>query len=388
MLGLSKLFPNLRKNIILFRVIYIGIIVLIWLSVILPTYILYKKEIRDRNFLEPTKLPEARHFINVSARLGFIDPLAGQFRLSLDFQPINYQQIGMGPELFRDFAGEKQLLLDIVLYIAQLKVVFKKYDRLAPVDVSIFFVNGTSRDYPFDIYATSFSISAYDLNNETNVIPLQIYMNAAVPGYSLSQYEMNASNALGGSVSFFFYIRRSGTTIGFSIFIMVLSWGLSLIMSFLTLQIVLKNRLVEPAMLGPPCTLLFALPTLRNAQPGIPEIGTTFDVVSYFWNIALVAMSSVFIILTFILRWQALPPPPPTPPETLLTSTPPSPTSSFSSTLPTTPTLPITSFPVASSPNLNLRSSSEEESSPSESTRSQLFKSTLSFKNRIKLSGK
>ncbi|KAJ7260821.1 hypothetical protein C8J57DRAFT_1338028 [Mycena rebaudengoi] len=49
------------------------------------------------------------------------------------------------------------------------------------------------------------------------------------------------------------------------------------------------------------CTgLLFALPGLRSATPGIPTTPTVSDAVGYFWNIALLALS------TFVLMCHAI----------------------------------------------------------------------------------
>lgn len=44
--------------------------------------------------------------------------------------------------------------------------------------------------------------------------------------------------------------------------------------------------------------------TKRNVQPGVPSIGATCDVIGFFWNMAIVALSAILIILCFILRWK------------------------------------------------------------------------------------
>ncbi|KAI9145140.1 hypothetical protein BKA69DRAFT_665394 [Paraphysoderma sedebokerense] len=104
---------------------------------------------------------------------------------------------------------------------------------------------------------------------------------------------------------FEFDLKRSQLTQFFAIFVVILNWLLSLIMGFFAVQVLLKNRKVEPGALVPPCALLFALPSLRNVQPSAPPVGATTDILGFFWNMAIVAVSAMVVILSFILRWKA-----------------------------------------------------------------------------------
>ena len=45
--------------------------------------------------------------------------------------------------------------------------------------------------------------------------------------------------------------------------------------------------------------ILFSLPMIRDAQPGIPAIGCTADVVSLMWNIALVSSASLMLFYRY-----------------------------------------------------------------------------------------
>ena len=42
--------------------------------------------------------------------------------------------------------------------------------------------------------------------------------------------------------------------------------------------------------------LIFALPTIRNCQPGIPPIGTVTDIGCFFW-VELIAISTAILLL-------------------------------------------------------------------------------------------
>jgi len=51
-----------------------------------------------------------------------------------------------------------------------------------------------------------------------------------------------------------------------------------------------------------PVALIFALPALRNVQPGVPQVGAYCDVVGFFWNVGLVAMAAVAISSVWLVR--------------------------------------------------------------------------------------
>ncbi|KAI8831380.1 hypothetical protein BC829DRAFT_409758, partial [Chytridium lagenaria] len=61
--------------------------------------------------------------------------------------------------------------------------------------------------------------------------------------------------------------------------VMFILWLLSLLVLGVVIQIYFRDRTVEP-----PTAVLFALPAVRNAQPGAPQIGCISDIVSFFWQ--------------------------------------------------------------------------------------------------------
>lgn len=46
----------------------------------------------------------------------------------------------------------------------------------------------------------------------------------------------------------------------------------------------IRHRKVEPPTIAVNAALLFALPALRNTQPGVPPVGALIDVCGFFWN--------------------------------------------------------------------------------------------------------
>ncbi|EIE91856.1 hypothetical protein RO3G_16567 [Rhizopus delemar RA 99-880] len=100
------------------------------------------------------------------------------------------------------------------------------------------------------------------------------------------------------------YVGRSTTTLVFSIFICILMWLLSLLMGLFAYQVVFQKRKADAhgCMIG--ITTLFALPAIRSAQPGIPDVGTVSDILGFYWNIAIIACSSIAIIIFWVIRWN------------------------------------------------------------------------------------
>ncbi|KNE65195.1 hypothetical protein AMAG_10847 [Allomyces macrogynus ATCC 38327] len=312
MLGLQRVFPALRKYKLLRRFAYLVVLATLWVAVILPTYLVYRREIQASNLLPASPTPPAPQFLNISARIGNIDPAAGTYRLTLDLAAAivaggqsDSKSNTTAPDLFVVVNGERRLKSAMTLYIDDTKRTFGADERLGSVDAVITFQSGSTRHYPFDVHSTAVDVSAALIDSAQTPVPLRLTLNGAVPGFALDNFVLVADPDQGfGYLLLAFDIARSGTTKGFSIFIVILSWCLSLIMGYLALQVARQKRAVEPPMLAPPCALLFALPSLRNVQPGVPGIGVTVDVVGFFWNMAIVAISATVIILYFILRWQ------------------------------------------------------------------------------------
>ncbi|MDE3089868.1 MAG: DUF4436 family protein [Chloroflexota bacterium] len=100
-------------------------------------------------------------------------------------------------------------------------------------------------------------------------------------------------------------IQRSGTVIAFAVFIMALKWLLALSALFVALSVAVRGRKVELAMFSWLAALLFALPPLRNAMPGVPPLGSFNDFASFFWAEGIVALSLIIIVFTWLKRASA-----------------------------------------------------------------------------------
>lgn len=97
-------------------------------------------------------------------------------------------------------------------------------------------------------------------------------------------------------------IARSSTVIFFSVFVMVLMWGVTIAVIFMTLSVFLRGRKIELGMFSFLAALLFAFAAVRNSQPGVPPIGAFSDFISFFWAEVILAMCLLAIIFMWLLR--------------------------------------------------------------------------------------
>ncbi|CAO3639068.1 unnamed protein product [Cunninghamella echinulata] len=293
---------------LLLFILTIGILVVI----IVPTYVSYSTSQGFENVIEKTyeeynvTLPDTYgdfpgnftddngvEHTSATARFVFvlsgIDPIAGTAKIILALgAPLD------GPGYFSDFSN------------ATYTYFFE--DQVKSVNASNFIsewtfplnIFGDPGRYPFDSYTYNTTFIFSPTENFTNGIPIQILAAGFQTGWQV-QYDIHYSNNV-------FHISpiitRNLATKGFSLFVVVLSWILSLCQFFIAIQSVFRNRPIIPTLLAVPATLLFALPSLRGAQPGIPPIGIFLDIAGFYWNMALVAISLIAGCLLFIFQFE------------------------------------------------------------------------------------
>ncbi|KAI8898390.1 hypothetical protein BC833DRAFT_589981, partial [Globomyces pollinis-pini] len=100
-------------------------------------------------------------------------------------------------------------------------------------------------------------------------------------------------------------IVRSKVSQLFCLFIFTSMWILSISAIILSTTLWMRRRTVEAPTIGVVGCLLFALPAIRNSQPGAPSIGSTIDCAGFFWNMFLVELSMLLLLWNYIIKKQA-----------------------------------------------------------------------------------
>mmetsp|Transcript_15093 Transcript_15093/g.32712 ORF Transcript_15093/g.32712 Transcript_15093/m.32712 type:complete len:483 (+) Transcript_15093:99-1547(+) len=126
-------------------------------------------------------------------------------------------------------------------------------------------------------------------------------------GSAFTNEEEETTGGLINGTTFYYVhitIQRSSTNIYFSIFVVIVMWALSIALFVWAIDAALlrpRDRLEATA--ASVCTAaLFALPNVRNVQPGVPPIGAGIDIWGFFLNMTLVAVADVLMVFRLIVQ--------------------------------------------------------------------------------------
>ncbi|KXZ48610.1 hypothetical protein GPECTOR_26g513 [Gonium pectorale] len=163
--------------------------------------------------------------------------------------------------------------------------------------------------YPYDKYFFSIAmilkfINTTD-NNATSFVPFVAIVETRNPAFSFYMPQGDIQTVLLTSSSGFVldvHVSRTSFAKAFSGFLFVSMWVLSIFAAVHALDVAfVRPRRVVPfdaAMFA--ATMLFALPAVRQVQPGIPEVGILIDITGFFWNMMLLALACcIYISMTY-----------------------------------------------------------------------------------------
>lgn len=179
-------------------------------------------------------------------------------------------------------------------------------------------------DFPFDSYAVNMTFMAYIIaigasasydgynNNKSSFdipadwdieynLPVGVLINTAMQGFTIHNNVYSASRPNVSIVIVELYLQRSCATKFFSIFIVILMWCLSLAMMIIAIQHVFLSK-AEVTFETPALAIgmLFALPFVRDVQPGVPAIGCSVDVLGFFWNMMLISFAAIILMCRIV----------------------------------------------------------------------------------------
>ncbi|KAJ3414126.1 hypothetical protein HDV05_007070 [Chytridiales sp. JEL 0842] len=257
-------------------------------------------------------LCDTRDFIQMFANVSSVDTNQGRFTLHVLFFPC-------GKFALRDPQMQARFMLrnPTTLLFNNIPITFPSNLPMPSQDISLKFASGDPNSYPFERYITnSFLVTGTFIdttvpgnNTALQPVPVQLNIVGALQTFGISVSELFdvSPQGTGTTLSARLQIQRSFSTKFFSVFVMGVMWLLSLLTFALSLTPWARGYKIEPPALVIGTSLLFALPALRNAQPGIPAIGCTADVVSFFWCEMLTAVSASLLLSNYI--WYSHKPP-------------------------------------------------------------------------------
>jgi len=279
--------------------------------------------------------------IEVDVKLLSIDPNIGDVTARLEFVPKGHFSKDGGLTLERDLkffvnsaTGKKELD-------------FETGKRMNPTEVVIDMYDGLVTDYPFDHHQAFLELYFLPANREVgkdkesikagaakpaevaatptpegaepaeksdetkakkteaaapaeNDVPIGVDFLGSIHGFRIDAAKSHESTD--AYVGIDMTISRASTVKFFAIFIILMMWGLTTAVIFLTLSVVSRGRKVEIGMFSFLAALLFAFAAVRNSQPGAPPIGTFSDFISFFWAEVIIASCLVAVVFTWLLR--------------------------------------------------------------------------------------
>ncbi|KAJ3312536.1 hypothetical protein HDV04_002853 [Boothiomyces sp. JEL0838] len=175
-------------------------------------------------------------------------------------------------------------------------------DFLQQVNSAIPMTEAHSVTYPFDTYSTTISQMVKEIKSQQS-IPFTYSFSGTIDLWR-SDIEVGTT-AVANERVFMISLRRTTITIIFSLFLYMIMWVLSGAAFIVTMTIWTRGRKVEPPTIAAVGAILFALPTIRNAQPGAPPVGCNADILAFFPCMLLVTCSVFMGLINYIVVYKA-----------------------------------------------------------------------------------
>ncbi|KAJ1961278.1 hypothetical protein IWQ62_003923 [Dispira parvispora] len=282
------------------RIIYTISIAAILCILIPVTVVVYKNEELKKNVIQEY-LSQSQDGIMVSVMVQSTDLNSRKMDVQMDFTPAGFYSNDYG-----------ELTVPLTFTTGLKTLTFPANQAMQSADVSIPFVTGSTRNFPFDNFSTYYYIAAKETNG-TDFIPLEISFDGTISTVSITSDVVDSTSRpdLGAAPNIFFFqavVTRTGFTQFYSVLIAIAMWLLAIAKAILAFQASVANRDVAPPLIIFGATMMFAFPTLRNSLPGAPQIGCLYDVVCFFWPMLVIVLSTCTVVYNYILRWN-----PPTP---------------------------------------------------------------------------
>eukprot|EP01117_Protostelium_nocturnum_P006899 TRINITY_DN2475_c0_g1_i1.p1 TRINITY_DN2475_c0_g1~~TRINITY_DN2475_c0_g1_i1.p1 ORF type:complete len:344 (-),score=93.43 TRINITY_DN2475_c0_g1_i1:238-1269(-) len=169
-----------------------------------------------------------------------------------------------------------------------------------------------TQSYPFDHYqitslfeATATEVDPNDLTKEYTVPILSTIIIQGTQGWAISTLNFTDQYPLQPGVNPYvalFDLKRSSSVITYVVFLIFFMWLIALIVLSLSLLGSFWYHNFPPPFIVMPASVLFAFPGMRNSMPEAPPVGAYMDIVGFFFNMIIVAVSFVIILIAFLYK--------------------------------------------------------------------------------------
>lgn len=125
------------------------------------------------------------------------------------------------------------------------------------------YMQGATIDYPFDAYKSYFEILANKDREQLHRIPVSLtFLGMLQTVEFVPVVHLDPSDTY--KISLEIFTKRSPTTIGFSLFIVMIMWALSIAIGIIAIQVIRKHRMTDEHILTLGITTLFVSFAMRK----------------------------------------------------------------------------------------------------------------------------
>ena len=248
-----------------------------------------------RNAADFTSPDPGADYIEASVKVLSIDPIKGDIAARIQFTPHGSF----------DMTGSNKVSQEVKFTVnsstGKPERVFAKGKIMEPADVVVPVFEGQVSDYPFDRHESFLELEMNSTANPPTEVPLKVNLWSDIAGFNTTATPIPESTTsyIGINIS----VERSITTTLFSLFIMLGMWIVGIIVLIQSQIVRGKGKMVEIGMFTYMAALIFALPAVRNIQPGIPPVGTLSDFLAFFWAEGLATVSFITIAYCWLTRY-------------------------------------------------------------------------------------
>lgn len=317
---LHRIPRNLRAFVI------IGFVLICDLLFAIPTFVAYRREGNSQygsmaiyNVTTPdldpsTPLPNQKNQITIMMKVSKVDFNTNEMKITIRFAPTGTFQsqksgIAAGTLIIPATAAstaDTRTLATVDFNFGELGI--KKFSNnsiMSKVELTVPLFNGDVSDFPFDRFESLSIVSATYSFDKNALVPIAMVVDGSMNGFVVSPNIFGPSTSTDPddrTVVFGTQIIRAGTTKLFAILMLILMFFLPLMALGIAIDVLMRKR--QFGSLSVFTSLLFALPALRKNIPDSPQIGSSMDILIFFWSMVIAGFSALIMLAQYVFRFE------------------------------------------------------------------------------------
>lgn len=218
-------------------------------------------------------------YIQINAHVIGVDPVSEHMLLELDFVP--HGKFDEGDGLL-----STQLEVDIST-AAHDELIFRAGKRMFPIEVELDFYEGEVDEYPFDKHRALLELVVFEefsADGDWVSVPTELDFLGHHHGYIFEDTALPESEH--GYIGFDVHIKRSHLVVGMSIFLMLTTWGLTLVNLIILVAVLMDRMEATFSLFGYMSSFIVGMYFFRMLYPNIPRFfGVFVDYFAFFWSV-------------------------------------------------------------------------------------------------------